>query len=150
MKEARSGAACVVFEGRIVVAGGGDNMYNRFNSVELYDVIAYKWSPMPNITDGKSCHSLFVVKSKLFVIGYGTNTCEVFDNNCKKFVALKSPPVEQLYLVKAVSIGNKILVYQNNTAITLCYDVDKNEWSEKPCEATKRLGSFFCVNFPRY
>ena len=86
MNEARGNAACVVFQGNIVVLGGIDNDDNSMNTVESYDVLANKWTPMPNTINNYTFHSLVVVKDKLFVIGKGIESCEVFDNACKKFV----------------------------------------------------------------
>ena len=46
MNEARSNAACAVFEERIVVSGGWSNKEGVLNSVESYDVFPDKWSTM--------------------------------------------------------------------------------------------------------
>ena len=146
MNESRLEAACTVFEGNIVVSGGTFDGY--LNTVESYDVIADKWSSMPNMVNGKSSHSLVVVRNKLFVIGDYKDTCEVFDNNIRKFVVLKSPEIS--YLNTAVSIGSKIVIFQHNTSSMSCYDADKNEWSEEPCELTEHLCEFSCAKFPRY
>ena len=73
----RRHAACVVFQGNIVVSGG-DNIYNDLSSVESYDVYSNKWSPMPRMINVQSNHSLVNVKDKLFVIGHGENRCEIF------------------------------------------------------------------------
>ena len=139
-----------MFEGRIVVCGGWDNNINTLNTVETYDVVADKWSSMPNMIQSKRRHSLVAVRNKLFVIAYGSDICEVYEDRSKKFVALKSPPVEDIYLNKAISIGSKIFVFQDNKAAVLCYDVDKNEWSEESCEITKFLEFFCCVTIPIY
>ena len=47
---------------------------------------------MPSMINSHKYLSLVVVKNKLFVIGQGTESCEVFDNACKKFVVLKHQP----------------------------------------------------------
>ena len=150
MNEAKDSVACAVFEGKIVVSGGCDNNNDKLNTVESYDVIADKWSSMPNMIGSKSLHSLVVVRNNLFVIGFGDDTCEVLEKNNKKFVALKSSLVEFVDLNKTISIGNKILVYRNNTATILSYDVDKNEWSEESCKVTKHLEYYSRVKLPRY
>ena len=158
MNVARSHAACAVFEGNVVVAGAYNNDYLR--SVESYDVIADEWSPMPDMIKGKHDHSLVVVKNKLFVIGIGRNNCEVFDNCCRKFVAIKSPQVDYLhlnqypyhkfYLNKAISIGNRIVAIQHDGSSTFCYDVDKDEWSEEPGPVAEELIGFTCVKIPSF
>ena len=63
INEARSIAACVVYDERIVVSGGYSNNRNYLNSVESYDVLPNKWSTMPNMNSGKYDHSLVVVKN---------------------------------------------------------------------------------------
>ena len=148
MKEKRCDEACVVFQGNIVVLGGENNSYNDLNTVESYDVFANRWSQMPNTINVYSHHNLVVVKDKLFVIGYARQSYEVFDNVCKKFIALKHRP--RLSFNKCVPIGNKILIFHEMNSLVVCYDVDKNEWSEESCEVTKFLGDFSFVQIPSY
>ena len=93
-------------------------------------------------------HSLVVVKQKLFVIDCGNNNCEVFEDFCRKFIALKSS--YSLHLSKAMSIGKKIVIFQNNSSLVIYYDVDKNEWFKESCEVTKNLEDFSCVKIPSY
>ena len=47
-----------------------------------------------------------------------------------------------------ISIGNKILIIQIDTPCIVVYDVDKDEWYEKSCEANLR--DFTCVKVPWY
>ena len=149
MNEPRFCSACAVFEERIVVSGGKDSGYNKLRTVESYDVIADEWSPMPDMINGKSSHSLVVVKNKLFVIGNRQDSCEVFDSICKKFVMLNSPQLNAPYL-QAVPIRNKVVVFQYKTPLVKCYDVDKTEWSDEACEVAKNVIYFSCVKLPRY
>ena len=146
MIHARMSAACVVFQGNIVVSGGM-NYYNDLNSVESYDVFANKWSLMPSTINSHRCHSLVVVKDKLFVIGDERNRFEVFDNVCKKFVSLKHPFIDYS---KSVAIGNRIIVFKYVISTLLCYDVDKDEWSEESFELTEDLDGFSCAKLPLY
>ena len=148
MNQARYYAACAVFEERVVVSGGCDNNHTESNKVESYDVVSDKWSLMSNMTSSKYCHSLTVAKNKLFVIGYGEHTCEVFDYYCKKFVEIRSPQTIYLFLNRAISIGSKIIVFQNIKSSIFIYDVDKDEWSEESCEVTKILDNSSCVKLP--
>ena len=69
---------------------------------------------------------------------------------CYLFVAINSPPVEYVHLNKAISIGSKILVFQGNEESILCYDVDKNKWSEESCEVTEDLEEYSCVKLLSY
>ena len=152
MNQVRVHAACAVFEGKVVVSGGQGDDFIRLNTVESYDVIGNTWSKMANMINGKSNHSLIAISNKLFVIGSkwhtnGPNTCEVFDNSCKSFVALKSPTTEY-FGDKVVLIDNKIVAFQSDTPFTICYDVDEDKWSSEPCEVTKNLSWFHCVKVP--
>ena len=149
MNEAREVSACAVFEGRIVVCGGIDNNSNSLNSVESYDAAGNKWSRMPNMINRKSAHSLVAAKNKLFVFSNSKDTNEVFDEVCKKFVALKSPNREMFRFNKAVSIGNKIVLFQHESSTVLCYDVDKDEWSEDSCYITENINCYSCVRVPK-
>ena len=103
---------------------------------------------MNNMINRHCFHSLVTVKDKLFVIGYGRDMCEVFDNVCMKFVALDSCPI--LNLNKAMSIGNKIELFQDNSTLMICYDFDKDEWYEESREVTKYIQHFACAKLPWY
>ena len=70
---------------------------------------------MPNMINRKSFHNLVVVKNKLFAFGHGTESCEVFDNVCNKFITLKHQP--SITFSKSVSIDNKILIFQENRSM---------------------------------
>ena len=151
MDQAREDAACAVFEGNIVVCGGNnDNNRDSLNTVESYDVIGNEWSPMPNMINGAAFHSLVVVKNKLFVIADVTKACEVYESSGKKFVAIKSKLFFQLSN-KVINVGNKIYVFSNDYSTSvLCYDVEKNEWSEDSCEIINDLVDYSIVNIPSF
>ena len=151
MSVARESSSCVVFQGNIVVSGGEGVNEDSLSTVESFDVFADKWSPMPSMIHGKSYHSLVVVQHKLFVIAQTAYECEVFDNVCKKFVTLKIPLKAPYFTFnKAISIGSRIVIFRNSRSSIICYDVDKKQWSEKPCETTKDLGNFSCTKLPWY
>ena len=152
MNVARSNAACAVFKGNVIVCGGYDtNNLNYFNSVESYDVFADKWSPMSNMVYNHSFHSLVAVKNKLFVISRNNTNHEVFDCASKKFFVLKPhPDIIAHVVMNCVAIGNKILMFLNQSSKVICYDVDKDEWSEESCGITKDLFNYSCVKMPEY
>ena len=135
MKEARAYSACAVFDERIVVSGG-----HSLTTVEAYDVFGNEWSSMPNMTKRRDCHTMVVVREKLFVIG--NKTCEVFDKTCRKFVPLKFPGINGYHQV--VLIGEKINFFKANSSVC-CYDVIENKWSQESCQATKNRAAFSCV-----
>ena len=149
MNQSRSESAGAVYEGKIVVAGGCDDDMNILNIVESYDVLPNKWSPTPNMIKCKVDHSLVVVKHKLFVIGIRSYACELFDYIGKKFVTINSLDIYTLYF-ETVAINSKIIVFHNYTQVAMCYDVDKDEWSEESCEVTNNFQHFSCVKVPWY
>ena len=157
MKVARTSAACEVFEGNVIVAGGsGDGPVDVWGlkSVESYDITGNEWTPMPNMIKGKSGHCLVAVKNKLFVIATFKDGCEVFDNVCKKFVALKTSPIMSKVITanffKAIAIGSKIVVFEEKRSSVKCYDVDKDEWCLEVCDVKKSLSQFCCVKVSSY
>ena len=153
MNEARESAACVVFQGNILVSGGYDTDQNELNTVESYDAFADEWTSMPNTIDNYSYHSLVAIRDKLYVIGNVTYSVEVFDIACKVFIALKPSPAF-IHLNKAFPVGNKIVIFQETRRSQqqqiICFDVDKYEWSEELCEVTKHLEDFSCLKIPLY
>ena len=143
---ARKRSACAVFNGNIVVSGGMDRRYNDLNSVESYDVFANEWTPMPNMKNSHSEHSLIAVKDRLFVIGRETNICEVFDKFCTQFTVLKLP--FHYSYVKCVSLGKKIVVFLDGSSSILFYNVDTDNWSVESHKITSFLQDFSCVKIP--
>ena len=152
MNEVRKSAACEVFEGNVVVSGGYD-YYNHenFKSVEFYDVFANTWTPMPSMNERRCCHSLVCVKSKLFAIGGAAldADCEIFDKISNMFVTLETPNFHT-YILRAVSIGSRIFVLHDSTQVVLCYDVDKDEWTEESCKAIENISYYSSVIVPLY
>ena len=146
MDEAKTSAACTVFEGNVIVAGGMNNNKDFLKTVESYDVIANEWSPMPDMINGRVNHSLVVVKNKLYVIGSLVDGCEVYDTTCKKFVDLKSPLIENFFRV--IAIGSKIIVFEYYKNSVICYDVDMKEWICEPCDVMKNMSGYSCAKVP--
>ena len=103
---------------------------------------------MPNTNSGKVDHSLVVVKNKLFVISNIEDNCEVFDNIKKKIITIKSPEFDRFSRIRAKSIESKIFVIQEQCSKIICYDTNKNEWSEESCRVTKNLRWFPIVKVP--
>ena len=146
MNETRFNAACAVYEGKVVVSGGF-NLINFFlTTVEVYDHIADEWSYMPNMIYRRSEHRMVVVRNKLFAVS--PYIWEVFDQTSNNFVSFESPKV--IRLNSAIPIGNKILVIDDMKSSIFCYDVDKDEWSEEPCNVSNELRDFSSVKVPWY
>ena len=150
MNNARRGSACSVFEGRIVVSGGYYN--GSLNTVEAYDHVGNTWENMPNMINERVRHKSVAVKTKLFVFcGRDTYKCEVFDSTTNKFTLLVQPTSASRFDFsdppEVITIGSKIFVFQNDSSKVYSYDLEKNEWSVKPCEATKNIKYFSMLKF---
>ena len=107
---------------------------------------------MPSMIEGRSDHSLVRLKSKLFAIGGGASSntnCEVFDKTSNMFVTLETPEFRS-YKMAAVSTANKIFVLHSFTKVVLCYCFDKDEWTEKSCEAIENIAHYSSVTVPLY
>ena len=159
MNDGRAGAACTVFEGRVVVSGGTRSSYtgDQLNTVEVYDHVANTWSYMPNMVEERYCHSSVAYKNKLFaigsIIGVGMISCEVFDSACKKFVFLKQKPNSVMFslsnIVQTLSIGSKLITLGHSSETAICYDVEKDEWTEERLDVTEDRYFFGCTVVPK-
>ena len=152
-KEARIYAMSTVYQGRIVTSGGFDDENNDLNTVEVYDHVDNTWSYMSNMIHGRNLHILVAVRNKLYVFGGLTETSEVFDSYSNKFSLVK--PSSSLQgmgswnIRGAISIGSKILIFRDNSTNVVCYDLDKEEWSEETFEVSKYLKFFLCLKMPK-
>ena len=91
---------------------------------------------------------------QLFVVGgWYTNSVEIFDSCCNKFVFLQQIPEGYSnyiqYISDVSSSGNKVVLFSNITGCVLFYDTENNEWSKKFCEGTKDIKHFSCVKFQK-
>ena len=150
MDQARYLAACAVYAGNIVVSGGV-GPHPNLKSVERYDPVADEWTPMPDMVEARSCHSMVVVRGKLFVTG--SNRCnnrnlQVFDETSNRFAILKTR--NYLKPNKALAIGGEIFIFHHNTAHVTVYNVDKNEWSKIDFVATNEVSYYSCVKVPLF
>ena len=69
MNNARSNAACTIFEGKLVVSGGCNNNNDRvLKSVEAYDHHENKWSNSPDMVDGRALHGSVTMGNKFLVL----------------------------------------------------------------------------------
>ena len=153
MKVARQFASCVVFEGRIVVSGGYNNNDRDLNTVEAYDHIDNSWKNMPNMIEERQGHKSVAIKNKFFIISGLLNTSvEVFDSCSNKFVLLKykSENLRPKYVSDITTFGNRIFLFNNNNGLVFVFDVEKDEWVDKVCDATEHIKYFSCAKIPKH
>ena len=148
INEPKINVACVAHGGNVVVSGGMNNQYIKTRNVDVYDVTRDKFFPMPSMINGKNCHSLVSLKGKLYVVGFQYGGFEMYDNVCKKFVAIKPPLKSIAYTSRCVSIGSRIIIFQEKERDAVCYDVDNDEWFEEVCDVTRDLKSSAFVKAP--
>ena len=95
---------------------------------------------------GRGVDHLVAVKSKLFAI---KQACEVYDSRMKKFAVIKPPPkrfeFDFVDSAGAVSMGNRIVVFQKSLKTIACYDVEENRWSEEAYENENLIEFDSCV-----
>ena len=128
----REQAACVIFEGKIVVSGGNTC------TVESYDYYGDNWSYLPDMIEPRYNHGVVSMGNKMFVIGGWRNIadCEVFDSSSRKFTSIK-----KMFVVNNLDVGSKSVfgIGGNITVFLKCahsvenkliqtYDVLENKW----------------------
>ena len=153
MRNVRELAACAVFNGSVVVAGGyGRGTFEDLNSVEAYDHSVDEWRSMPSMVRRRSHHGLAATRSKLFAVGGFQQQCEVFDLHSNAFALMKNTRGFDFSgndnASKTLSVGNKVFVFFERRNAALCYDIDKDEWTEEPCEVSKNFNYFGCAKVP--
>ena len=155
--EARINAASTVYEEKIIVSGGWNNNIDlNLKTVVAYDPLSNTWSSMRNMIKDRCGHSSIAVKNKLFVLGSydgkGSESCEVFDSNCKNFVMIKRFPSTltfDLGFAKTFAIGNKLITLGNISSTALYYEVEKGKWSEETFNLTKDNIFFSFILIPQ-
>ena len=149
----RWAAACAVFEGRMVACGGGRHG-DTSRTVEVYDHVADTWAYMPKMVRERVFHHLVAVKCKLFVIGGRQDSCEVYDSSSKKFSLLKSPAEVLKFDFKnaagAISMGDRIIVFEDERKLVACYDLNKEQWSAESYGTDELYNFYGCVKLPQF
>ena len=148
MKNRKFSSACSAYQGKVVVSGGYIAR-RQSNVVEAYDHTADEWTEMPSMINARAHHSQVAIRNKLFVVKI--DSCEVFDSGCNHFVLINSPVRKQkIYShFEAVSIGKKIVVYNDDVQNFFCYEVENNIWSDEDFELTKDRCFFSCLKVPQ-
>ena len=148
------GAACTVFEGKIVVTVG-DNDWDELQSVEAYDYYENEWTYLRDMIEERSFHSTVSMGNKIFVIGgYETLGCEIFDSCSRMFTImtsnLKTYAIKEWYF-EAFCIGNSIVVYHHfmnlNASNVYMYDVDQENWSNIEYDLSNNLFGPCCIKY---
>ena len=149
MNKERSGAACTVYEGKIVVSGACIS-----KSVEGFDYYENKWTYLPNMIEERDFHASLSMGNKLFVVGGGySSTFEVFDSYSSKFSCIHTSP----YLIK--NMGRFQAVCRNNQIIVFCkdrykyqtkvftYNNETSEWKPVECGILQNKYRISCTKY---
>ena len=150
---ARSCAACTVFEGKIVVSGGASDNWKGSNSVETYDHHDDKWTCLPDRIEERYNHGSVGMGNKMFVIGgsYCT-TVEVFDNVSRKFTHIKQDELKFTVKLSVLGIGNQIFAFPKyyNSKIKRFYIFDflNDQWCVKEIELPEIEYVISCSKLP--
>ena len=125
MNAVREIPACSVFQGKILVTGGlsyvdvilndDDEDIVPVNTAEIYDHIEDSWTFISDMIHPRCSHQSLASSNKVFIIGGGPDTCEVYDSISETFVALKpSSPLSKDVLkdsASAVMVGDQLVVF---------------------------------------
>ena len=97
---------------------------------------------MPSMITRTFGHSLVSIKNKLIAIGGHEKAIEVYDSTSNKFVAVNNKHLKR-YHAGAIPLGNKIVMFFEQSTTVWCWDVDTQEWSEESfCGTTDDLNYF--------
>ena len=150
MKRMRLKAASTVFQGRIVVFGGGNSCSYATKSVEEYDNYENKLNYLPDMLEKRRSHSACSMGNKMFIIGgHSHKSCEVFESFSRKFVYIQKAPINYSE-TKATCLGNQIYAYALNVSKVFVYNTNENNWSIKKLKLnnTKHYTQLNCVKRP--
>ena len=101
---------------------------------------------MPDMVNNANNHSLVAIRNKLFVIKY---TCEVYDSHNGKFAIIKNTQkISFVGTFRAVSLADKIIVFEEDEAEVISYDVNTNEWKEEEFEIENWFAGC-CIKIPK-
>ena len=129
MKYGKIQAPCSAYQGKVVVSGGRGES-GHLSVVEAYDHIVDEWVEMLCMINARYNHSQVSMKNKLFVIGGGSKSCEVYHCNCQKFELISKPMKSYqsncIKTYKVLSVGKNIFVYDSYSKTYSYYDVEKD------------------------
>ena len=148
MNDRRFGAACTVYEGKIVVSGGFSS------SVEAFDYYENKWTYLPDMIEERSHHASVSIGNKLFVIGgYKTSTCEIFDSLARKFCYMKTclELGRNIDYFQAVCISSQIIVFgevrNEHETKMFTYIDETSEWKSIDCKYLNNKRGVSCIKY---
>ena len=144
----REQAACVIFEGKIVVSGGNTC------TVESYDYYGDNWTYLPDMIEPRYNHGVVSMGNKMFVIGgYKNLSCEVFDSISRKFTYIKNMLVHlyDIKHVRVVGIDRKIILFPDlpygNDHVHV-FDTVKDDWCIRTNLISGVKSVISCSKFP--
>ena len=160
MNVLRRGGGCAGFGGRMIVAGGHFMPGTEVaRTVEAYDPSGDLWSRMPDMVHDRSRCRLAAIGNKLYVFqGSFYSAGEVFDLRSNRFTCLTMgfPPHRSYGSI--VTIGGKMLVFNNDFLKVARFDLERDEWGKR----SKRVWlegvvdnrgivmGYFCLKFPYF
>ena len=142
MNNSRLHGSSTVFKGKIVVSGGIRKIGGNFEpvkSVEAYGHHQNKWTCLPDMIEGRVCHSLVSIGNKLFVTAGQRNTIseatalyrsswEAFDSITRKFTLIRHKVAiinSDVSKYSACGYGNNVVLLNvcfNNIYQIVLYD----------------------------
>ena len=118
LKTPDGAAGCVLLNGRFAVVGGVDMIDEHcLEDGEVYDPIAGRWDPLPNMATGRKDHALVAVAGGMIAIGGAQMkgaADELYDEESGRWLALPhAMRVPRDGLARVVSVPAYALAFKN-------------------------------------
>ena len=146
MRECRSGASSVVYNGQLFVSGGWGNLSKSMETLNVVHVDqAITWEKSAEIPEVLCGHSIVVYDGRLIVIGGWKNSSMASSGTVTEISPVSSCPSKVLFTMplvrcyhSAALFGDKILVFGGRKVSWICealmsvvmYDISKNEFQK--------------------
>jgi len=157
ISERESPAACP-FKERIVVSGG--RFYNNndvhvpanrrdrraINTVEAFCPEENAWEDCAPMIDPRYQHKQVAVRTKLYFIGGGINSMEVFDSASENAETLIVNVNLLLEPAGAFAAGEEIIVFSGPKV--LYFNLITGNWRVEDFNAARGFGSYLCIKSP--
>ncbi len=142
---------CIVSKDNFVYfVGGEEDRYTGYNfefeykclaDVERYDLRKNRWDKVADIQIARSSATGAAANGKIVIAGGNRTTkwwsssaeelqCEVFSETTNEWQFIETCDMHPRSILKLLSVDDRLYVLANSTR-PLCYDPDKNEWSQK-------------------
>jgi N-acetylneuraminic acid mutarotase len=148
--------ATLLPDGRVLVAGGADEVFNSLDSTEIYDPSTGIWSPTGNLQHGRRRHTATLLPDGRVLVAGGVGSpqfpmqgAEIYDPTTGTWSATGSMGTGRYYHTATVLPNGQVLVAGGGRIAVLpsgheafadveVYDPSTGEWTPRTSMATPR------------